>query len=373
MKKLQMMTIYLGGFIGPFAGQSIAVILPNVAQTFDISLEQAALTLSAYLFPFATVMLVSTRIVRRFPPRRVVLTAYSVTMFGAATCMFTPVWELFLVGFMLMGLANAFTLPVFQVMLRQLIPPGELGSALGTYAAMQSLGLLSAPLVAGISTLLNWQYMYLIVFCAAIWVLCVQVPDTPPPRNLDESVTGRIQWWPTIVHMFSCLSIGFGLIGASILTALNVGERFGVDPVGKGVVIMCGGLTAFIFSTAVGRLTDKLGPKTVMLGSTAVGAAALALVPVMPQLWLVAVCWAFTTLAAQGMQMGINLAVLRSPGGISLISTVQAFRFYGSSLTPLILLPVYTMSMGWAFWIPALAMIFVLLLQYTSTQWKTVQ
>ena len=153
MKKLRLITIYLGGFIGPFAGQSIAVILPNVAESFSITLEQAALTMSAYLFPFATVMLGSTRIVRRFRPRRVILTAYLFTLVGSAICILSPTWIPFLLGFMVMGVANAFTLPIFQVMLRQLMPPNELGAALGTYAAMQSLGLFSAPLIAGVATL----------------------------------------------------------------------------------------------------------------------------------------------------------------------------------------------------------------------------
>ena len=184
MKKLRLITIYLGGFIGPFAGQSIAVILPNVAESFSITLEQAALTMSAYLFPFATVMLGSTRIVRTFRPRRVILTAYLFTLVGSAICILSPTWIPFLLGFMVMGVANAFTLPIFQVMLRQLMPPNELGAALGTYAAMQSLGLFSAPLIAGVATLVNWQLMFGIVFVGAVWVLIVQVPDVLPPSSL---------------------------------------------------------------------------------------------------------------------------------------------------------------------------------------------
>ncbi|NLZ57154.1 MAG: MFS transporter, partial [Corynebacterium sp.] len=71
-----MSAIYIGGLIGPFSGQSIAVILPDVAHTFDISLEQAAFTMAAYLFPFATLMLFSTRLVRNLRPRQVILWAY---------------------------------------------------------------------------------------------------------------------------------------------------------------------------------------------------------------------------------------------------------------------------------------------------------
>lgn len=370
MKKLRLITIYLGGFIGPFSGQSIAVILPEVAESFSITLEQAALTLSAYLFPFATVMLGSTRIVRRFRPRRVVLTAYLFTLVGSTICILSPAWIPFLLGFMVMGIANAFTMPVLQVMLRQLIPPDELGAALGTYAAMQSLGMFSAPLIAGLATLVNWQLMFGIVFVGAAWVLIVQIPDVPPPSSLEKFNPGRIPWGPTLVHVISCLMIGFGIIGVAILTALSVGDRFGVDSGGRGLVIMSGGLAAFVFAASLGKLADVLGPKRVLLGSVAVGSAALLLVPLVPSLWLVAACWALAILAAQGMQTCINLVVLRSPGGMSLLSSVQAFRFYGSSITPLILLPVYLQEENWAFWIPALGLLGVLILQAANPIWR---
>lgn len=370
MKKLRLITIYLGGFIGPFAGQSIAVILPNVAESFSITLEQAALTMSAYLFPFATVMLGSTRIVRRFRPRRVILTAYLFTLVGSAICILSPTWIPFLLGFMVMGVANAFTLPIFQVMLRQLMPPNELGAALGTYAAMQSLGLFSAPLIAGVATLVNWQLMFGIVFVGAVWVLIVQVPDVLPPSSLEESSPGRILWGPTLVHMISCLMIGFGIIGVAILTALSVGDRFGADSVGRGLVIMSGGLAAFVLAASLGKLADVLGPKRVLLGSIAVGSAALFLVSLVPSLWLVAACWALAILAAQGMQTCINLVVLRSPGGVSILSSVQAFRFYGSSITPLVLLPVYLQAANWAFWIPALGLLGILILQTMNPIWR---
>ena len=370
MKKLRLITIYLGGFIGPFAGQSIAVILPNVAESFSITLEQAALTMSAYLFPFATVMLGSTRIVRRFRPRRVILTAYLFTLVGSAIYILSPTWIPFLLGFMVMGVANAFTLPIFQVMLRQLMPPNELGAALGTYAAMQSLGLFSAPLIAGVATLVNWQLMFGIVFVGAVWVLIVQVPDVLPPSSLEESSPGRILWGPTLVHMISCLMIGFGIIGVAILTALSVGDRFGVDSVGRGLVIMSGGLAAFVLAASLGKLADVLGPKRVLLGSIAVGSAALFLVSLVPSLWLVAACWALAILAAQGMQTCINLVVLRSPGGVSILSSVQAFRFYGSSITPLVLLPVYLQEANWAFWIPALGLLGILILQTMNPIWR---
>ena len=115
--RLQRFTIYLGGFIGPFSAQSIAVILPDVADTFSISLSQSAIGMFVYLLPFSAMMLVSTHAVRKFRPRTIIRCAYVVTCIGALTCTLTSSWTVFLLGFLVMGLANAFTLPVLQLSL----------------------------------------------------------------------------------------------------------------------------------------------------------------------------------------------------------------------------------------------------------------
>ena len=372
VKKAQLLTIYLGGFVGPFSGQSISVILPNVADTFGISLEQSALTMAAYLFPFATVMLISTHMVRQFRPLHVICSAYVVTLIGAILCLFAPNWWMFLAGFAIMGISNAFTTPVFQVMLGQIVPPSELGAALGTYAAMQSLGLFSAPLISGLATLWHWQTLYLVVAAAAAWILLIRVPDVEPPATIKPTTPGRIPWGATIIHMYTCLMIGFGVIGVAVLASLSVGDRFNVGAVGRGAVIMCGGMVAFIFSRAVGRSADRIGAKQVLLASTAIAALAVGLVPIVPAPWIVAICWAAAILAVQGIQVPINLAVLASPGGPSLIATVQAFRFYGGAITPALMTPLYLNAPLAAFWIPAGFLITALLMQMRNPVWARI-
>lgn len=361
-RRLQLFTIYLGGFIGPFAAQSVAVVLPDVAETFSITLEQSAVAMLVYLLPFATMMLVSTHVVRRFPPHRIIRCAYAVTCAGAVTCMVTTSWTVFLTGFLVLGLANAFTLPVLQLVLKNCVPSARFGSAMGTYVAMQSLGLLSAPLVSGMASTVDWQLVYLVVLAAALWILVTGVPDTPPPAR-TATAPGRVRWVPTLVHTATSLVIGFGIFGLSAVTSVHLEDAFSLDAVGRGLVVMCGGLAAFVFASLLGRLADTVGPTRVLLGSMSVSVVVLVLMPAVPAPWAVAVCWAMAVLSAQGIQLSINLLILRAPRGASLLSTVQAFRFYGSSVTPMVLFPIYGWSANWAFWIPAAVTAAALVLQ----------
>jgi hypothetical protein len=57
--------LYLGGFLGPFGGGVIVVLIPELQRTFDASPEAVTAGLTAYLLPFAALQLVSGTIGER--------------------------------------------------------------------------------------------------------------------------------------------------------------------------------------------------------------------------------------------------------------------------------------------------------------------
>ncbi|GAB3692190.1 MFS transporter [Corynebacterium nasicanis] len=371
MRRLQTAAILTGGFVGPFTGQALAVVLPEFAETFGISVSRAAWTISAYLLPFSVMMLVSGRLVRRIHPHKVVWAAYALTLPMALLLLVTPSWPLFLACYATIGVANAFTTPVLQNILRELAPPERLGQAMGTYAAMQSLGMLTAPLVAGLSSLVSWRLTFLVTAAAALFILLARLPVVPPPASSPQRVSGRVQWGPTAIHMVTGFVVGAGIIGLGFLTALQVGEAFGLGPVGRGLVVMCGGAAAFLASRRIGAMADHYGTRTVLVASGILAAAALFLLPIAPWAVVAALVWACAVAAAQGIQATVNLAVINAPGGTSLISTVQAFRFFGSATAPVLFLPIYLAIGPAAFWVAAVALLVAAALQWINPQTTT--
>lgn len=244
----------------------------------------------------------------------------------------------------------------------------SLGKALGTYAAMQSLGMLSAPLIAGVSSVVSWRLTFLVTAAASLFILVARLPVVPPPSASKQNVSGKVQWGPTIIHMVSGFVVGIGIIGIGFMTSLHVGEQFGLDAAARGLVVMCGGLAAFFASRKIGDLADKFGVRAVLIVSAVIGTIALALLPIAPWIIVVAVLWAFAVAAAQGIQATVNLAVIGSPGGSSLLSTVQAFRFFGSAAAPVTFLPIYMGIGSGAFWVSAVALFFVAIAQWLNPQ-----
>src|SRR3954469_11685524 len=70
--------LYIGGFLGPFGGGVVAVLVPQLREAFDASTAGVAATIPAYLVPVVALRLVSGTIRERLGRRRVVRTGYIV-------------------------------------------------------------------------------------------------------------------------------------------------------------------------------------------------------------------------------------------------------------------------------------------------------
>ena len=58
-ERLARAALYLGGFLGPFGGGVIVVLVPELQRAFDASAAEITAGLTVYLLPFAALQLVS--------------------------------------------------------------------------------------------------------------------------------------------------------------------------------------------------------------------------------------------------------------------------------------------------------------------------
>src|SRR6478672_7978568 len=81
---------YIGGFLGPFGGGVVAVLVPQLRIAFDASTAGVAASIPAYLVPFAVLQLVSGTIGERLGRRRVVRTGYIVYALACVAAALAP-------------------------------------------------------------------------------------------------------------------------------------------------------------------------------------------------------------------------------------------------------------------------------------------
>ncbi|WP_337109827.1 MFS transporter, partial [Prescottella equi] len=160
---LQRSALYAGGFLGPFGGGVVTSMLPEIGDGLGTDAAAAASSLTAYLLPFALVMLVSGTLGARWGRMRTVRVAYGVYLAASLACFAAPTLELFLGARVLQGCANAFTTPLLLATLAAMTPQHKLGRALGAFGALQAAGQTSAPLIGGLAAEADWRLAFLAI------------------------------------------------------------------------------------------------------------------------------------------------------------------------------------------------------------------
>ena len=175
----QRATLYVGGTLGPYAGTMVTPIVHEIGGDLGASPGAVAGSVTAYMVPFAALMLVSGTLAERWGRERTM--RWSLVLFAVASAACALVGDLgwLFAARALQGCANAFTTPLLLAAITDLVPRDRLGRALGLFAGMQAAGQAASPLVSGLATLLDWRLAFVVpTVVAAALALTVPRMDT---------------------------------------------------------------------------------------------------------------------------------------------------------------------------------------------------
>lgn len=347
-----MLGIYLGAFLGPFGGNVVQVLLPVLQQWYGVDVQLAALSVTAYMVPFAAAQFVSGALADRLGRRRLLVlgfAAFGVASLGGAVA---PTFGGFLAARAGQGLANAFTTPILMAMLGDTVAPGRLGRAVGWFGAVNTSGLFLAPLVSGGLAARDWRLVYVLL---AVVSGCLAVAyafwrpqhpslpqrgrrGSPPVAALGEVLTPRLG--------ALCLGAMLGYLslnGVGFLVAIYAAATFGLDPAQSGLLLSGFGLANMLAAGPMGIAVDRLGSATVSAGGALAGAVVLALLPAAPAPWAVGALLLAGGAAVAGLWAGLTkLALEEVPARRATASSLfNAWKFIGYALAPVLYAPLY--------------------------------
>ncbi len=343
-RRAALAALYAGGFLGPFGGGVTASMLPELGADLGLSPSAAASSLTAYLVPFAGLMLVSGTLGGRWGPRRTVRLAYvAYVVFSLLAVLATTGW-LFLAARALQGAANAFTTPLLLASLAAATPRERLGRALGVFGSLQAAGQTFAPLVGGLAAEVDWRLAFVGVAVVAALLAVAGIPARPRPTAAEGRPRLRDAWTAPVVRLGLVAGLGWGALGGlSFLVALRVDDAFALGAGLRGTLLTAFGVAGLLTARLVGAGVDRLGPRVVVRTGALVGAVLVTAIGVLPSAVAIAAVWAMAGASAQLVLVGVNALVLRdaSAGGVSV---VQALRFLGAALAPAVFLAPYHLS-----------------------------
>ncbi|MFB9903433.1 MFS transporter [Allokutzneria oryzae] len=347
--------LYAGGFLGPFGGGVVTAMLPELGDAFGVSAGAASASLTVYMIPFAALMLVSGTYGERWGAKRTVVLAYLVYVVASLCCAFAGSEALFLAGRAVQGAANAFTTPLLLSAVAAVTPTERLGTALGWFASMQAAGQTFSPLVGGLTAEVSWRWAFVGVAVVAMGLAVLGVPGGERSAATSRPSL-RSAWQPRVLRSGVVAMLCWGCLGGlSFLVALRLTDGFELGASTRGALLTGFGVCGLLTARAVGRAVDRFGSTRCVVAGAVVGGGLVLLVGVLPWLPTVALAWAFAGAATQLMLVGLNALVLTSHGGNrgGAVSVLQSLRFLGGALSPAALVPVYHLSPGAAFALPA--------------------
>jgi MFS family permease len=347
--------LYAGGFIGPFGGGMVTVLIPELRDAFGVSSSAASLALTAYLVPFAALQLVSGTLGERVGRARATRVAFIVyalaSLWAAAAGAFAP----FLVARALQGAANAFTTPLVLAALADATPEAALGRTMGTFAAVQTAGVVGAPLVGGLAGALDYRLAFVAAAAAAVILAWMSPGGGGAARHraargerprFVEALTPRTRW--TAAAAFLAY---FAVTGLAVVVSLRAGDAFGLGPTERGLLLAGFGAAGVVAGRPAGGLTDRRGAVVVAVVGASACVVLLPLLGIVDQWEGLALVWLITGVASALLWAGLNvLTVGAAPanrGGA--VSLIGAFKFAGNALAPVSWLALYDAGTELAF------------------------
>lgn len=337
------------GALGPFSIDTYLPAFPAMAADLHTSALAIQQSLTAYLAPFAAMVLWHGPLSDRFGRRPVILLALLVYAFASLLCMVAPDVEMLWLGRALQGISAGAGIVVGRAVVRDCFDGADAQRLMARVAILFAISPAVAPILGGwIFSLLGWRavFGFLALFGAALFVFAWRkLPETLPPtqrHSLHPAMLGRA-YWRAFTHrnfLFLCLALAFNFGGFFIYVLSAPAfliDHLHVSPQGFGWLFVPAVAGMMAGSFVSGRLAGRLRPHhTVMAGLAAMMTSALAnvvvnltLPPGLPQ--SVMPIAAYTFGMALAMPSLTLLALDNFPKQRGLAASCQSFIHLGSN------------------------------------------
>jgi len=254
----------------------------------SIGLLLTLLTLPSFLLgPLAGIM------ADRLGRKRVLVTSLLIFGIFGGGCAFAPDFNTLLILRVLQGIGSAPLFGVSGAIIGDLFSGQKRASAMGISTTIMYVGYIFYPLIGGALANFAWNYPFLPFFIAIpLGLITLVFLDCPEPRSqqsLKIYLRDALHYLKSlkVLWLFSTTVITYILLYGAYLTyfSLLLGGRH-ASPLTIGLLISVLGVFTAISSSQVGRLNKRFSVVSLIIGSFVVYAVAMAIIPVMPNLWL---------------------------------------------------------------------------------------
>ncbi|MDT4956303.1 MAG: hypothetical protein QOD31_102 [Pseudonocardiales bacterium] len=307
----------------------VATALSTIRDDLHASIATLEWTVNAYSLSFAVLLITGAALGDRLGRRRMFAVGLLVFTLASVACALAPNTGLLIAARTIQGAGSALVMPLAVSLLTNAFPPARRGAALGIFMALTGLAVVGGPLVGGaITEGIAWQWIFWInVPIGAILIPLVLIrttesrgprarPDLPGLALVSAGMFG-IVWglvrgntvgWgsgevmtmliagaaATVAFVaweararepmlpislfanrtFSAANVAIFMLTAALFSAVFFLAQYlqitlGYSPLGAGLRFLPWTLTLFVIAPAAGRLSDRIGDRSLLAAGLA--------------------------------------------------------------------------------------------------------
>lgn len=275
--------------IAPFSIDTYLPAFPSIATALSATPVEVQQTLTAYLLPFAFMMLWHGALSDALGRRRVILVGLAFYVLASLVCVFATNIETLWLGRALQGMSAGAGMSVGRALIRDVFEGAAAQRLMSHVSLIFAIAPALAPIIGGtIHAFFDWHaiFTFLVLFSAAMWLACWRwLPETLPPERRQSlhpvslarayrSVFGN----RAFISLSASLSLNFCGIFLYVMAApVFLIQHLGLSPQGFAWMFTptVGGMMVGAYLS--GRLAGRLSPaRTIASGYTLMFLAACA-------------------------------------------------------------------------------------------------
>ena len=278
------------------AMMTVVIIIPafpKIMEALGVTEQSIGLLITVFTLPGFLFAPLSGILADRFGRKKLLVP--SLFLFGilGGVCALAPDFKTLLILRVLHGIAGAPIMGVSGAIIGDLFSGQKRAEAMGISTTIMYVGYIFYPLIGGALANFAWNYPFLPFLIAIpaglITLVFLDCPEPQSQQSLKIYLRDALHYLKSlkVLWLFSTTVITYILLYGAYLTyfSLLLGGRH-ASPLTIGLLLSVLGVFTAISSSQVGRLNKRFSVVSLIIGSFVVYAVAMAIIPVMPNLWL---------------------------------------------------------------------------------------
>ncbi|TZG35006.1 MFS transporter [Agrobacterium sp. B1(2019)] len=321
---------------------SVQPLLPEFANAFQLSPQNASLAVSLATGPMAVGILVASWVSDRFGRRTVLKYSLVFAALSGSLAALAPTWEILLVFRCIAGLALAGVPAVAMTYVAEEVTPSAISPALGLYIAGSAIGGMIGRLGASMAAeWLDWRWALAVMglfSTTAAMIFCITAPHSRGFAPISRPLSGFIRVYGKVLAdkvLLALYAFGFLTMGVFATVYNYAPFRLGASPYELshseiGMIFLLY-IVGSVSSALFGKLAGRIGVRSTLVWPVLMLLVGLLLTAAAP-LWLVILSIGVVTAGFFGAHtVASSWVTRRAFGNRGHASALYLFAYYAGS------------------------------------------